>query len=95
MQYDRLVKSFFVCCLLVGPINVASAGEEPLDVSDATAELPAPELDLDVSGEALTESTGEQIEAPRTFTPTFDMMYEAKARAKRAHKDTDDAGPEA
>ena len=98
MGYDRLIKVFLLCCLLAGSIGPAfSSDEQPSEDQPVASviEGAAPPLEPGMEGpeDISTESTSEQIEAPSSYTPTFEGMYEAKARAKRSQKSAKDDGP--
>ena len=103
MGYDRLIKVFLLCCLLAGSIGPAfSSDEQPVEEQPSedqpvasVIEGAAPPLETGMEGpeDISTESASEQIEAPSSYTPTFESMYEAKARAKRSQKSAKDDGP--
>ena len=102
MQYDRLPKVFFLCCLLAGPVGPAfSRDEQPIEeqpsedqpaVSVAEADASLLEPDMEGSEDISTASASEQVETPSNYTPTFESMYEAKARAKRSQQGAVDDG---
>lgn len=100
MQYDRLTQVFSLCCLLAGPVAPAfSIDQQPIEdqsIEDQPSELliedAAWPLEPGIEGaeDISTESAGEQIESPSSYTPTFESIYEAKARAKRSRQSADD-----
>ena len=100
MQYDRFPKVFFLCCLLAGPVGPAFSRdgqpieEQPSEDQPAVsvAEADASPLEPDMEGSEDISTASEQIETPSNYTPTFESMYEAKARAKRSQQGAVDDG---
>ena len=101
MQFDHLIKGFLLGCLLGNPTSLAFSSEEqaekPVPVAQAEDETTVVPLllDLEAAGEAPAELGIEEATEPTYSAPTFESMYEAKARAKRAQQGARADEPEA